>query len=428
MKLEFFNAADGDAFLASSGGRHLLVDGGRKGAFVENVLPRLDALRRRGEGLDAVCVSHIDADHITGILGLFELLIDWKVFDYHATIGNSAFPEPSRWRPPDVARVWHNGFEAQTGMDGRAPIRVLQRAAVVLAASDSGAIREAAESCGGIATSISQGIELASQLEPGQLDIPCNPEFGGGSMVAEPGGAPLALGDALLTVLGPTREQLEALKTQWETWVAENRAAVDALLLDADRHGLAMADVFFTRRAGQAAALADRTNVTVPNLASIMFLVREGARTALLTGDGFGGDVVTALEAEGVLRQDAGLHVDVLKVPHHGSEHNSDHTFYERITADHYVIPSDGSHHNPDNRVIDAIIGSRVGEGPSTAPTPQVGDPFTIWVTASTDGADSTDRQHLRQIRERISGWQRDHPASVRAEFVADASFVLDLE
>lgn len=432
MKLEFFNAADGDAFLVTSNDRHLLVDGGRKGAFEEHALPHLDAVRLRGDVMDAVCVSHIDADHVTGILALFELLIDWKVFDYHHhTIGHTDFPEPSRWRPPDVGRVWHNGFEAQTGMDARDPTRLLQAAAVILAPAGQDRIRQAAEACGTIATSIRQGIELGLKLGPEQLNIPRNPEYAGGLMVAEPGRPPLRLGDANLTVLGPTQQQLDDLRDDWTSWVAKNQATVDELneqsRRDADRLGLAASDAFFELRTERAAALADRADVTIPNLASVMFLVREGQRSAILTGDGFAADVVSALEAEGVLGGD-GLHVDVLKVPHHGSEHNSDHTFYETVTADHYVIPSDGSHHNPDLRVVEDILASRVGSRAASTRTPQAGDPFTIWITASTDGPDTEDTTHLRDVRRLLTQWRDEHPANVRFNFLADSSFVLALD
>lgn len=430
MRLEFFDAEDGDSFLVSSNGHHLLVDGGRKGAFTSNVLPSLDAIRERSEKIEAVCVSHIDADHITGILALFDLILDWRVYDYHQTIDHREFPEPSRWRPPEIGKVWHNGFEAQTKSDTRAPRRLLQSTALILASSASERIREAAEASGALATSIAQGIELAERLGPQQLNIPLNPEFEGRLMIADSGQSPLHVGDASLTLLGPTQTQLDDLRKEWTDWVAANQAKIDELnresQRDAERLGLATTDAFFNLRTERADALAKRANVTVPNLASIMFLVREGDRKALLTGDGFAGDVVAALRAEGELGGD-GLHIDVLKVPHHGSEHNSDRTFYEKVTADHYVIPSDGSHRNPDLRVVEDILKSRVGRQSSRTLTSQAGDPFTIWVTAAPDGRTTDDSEHLRQVRALIDRWQRRYPDNIRATFLTEPSFVIDL-
>ena len=50
----------------------------------------------------------------------------------------------------------------------------------------------------------------------------------------------------------------------------------------------------------------------------------------------------------GVLRTGGTMHVDLLKVPHHGSANNLDDDFFERITADHYVFSGDGEHGNPE--------------------------------------------------------------------------------
>ena len=62
----------------------------------------------------------------------------------------------------------------------------------------------------------------------------------------------------------------------------------------------------------------------------------------LLTGDGHFADILKGLEHNGLLKEGKGLHVDVLKVQHHGSEHNFKREFAKRITADHYVICGNG--------------------------------------------------------------------------------------
>ena len=74
MKLQVFHATDGDCLLLSSGDErhHMLVDGGRKVSFRQNTRDHLAQMRVAGEKLDVVCVSHIDDDHISGILSLIE--------------------------------------------------------------------------------------------------------------------------------------------------------------------------------------------------------------------------------------------------------------------------------------------------------------------------------------------------------------------
>jgi beta-lactamase superfamily II metal-dependent hydrolase len=40
--------------------------------------------------------------------------------------------------------------------------------------------------------------------------------------------------------------------------------------------------------------------------------------------------------------------VDLLKVPHHGSDRNVSTDFFRQITADHYIISADGKYGNPE--------------------------------------------------------------------------------
>jgi beta-lactamase superfamily II metal-dependent hydrolase len=46
------------------------------------------------------------------------------------------------------------------------------------------------------------------------------------------------------------------------------------------------------------------------------------------------------------------VHVDILKIPHHGSERNMSREFFEHVTADHYVISANGDFHNPDKSTL----------------------------------------------------------------------------
>jgi hypothetical protein len=105
-----------------------------------------------------------------------------------------------------------------------------------------------------------------------------------------------------------------------------------------------------------------------------------------------------------------------------------DHTLYERITADHYVIHGDGSHENPDLRVIADIIKSRVGRRSGRTRTAQMNDPFNIWITADPDAHDGDDAKHLRKVRSLIKRWQRRYPRNINHEFLTGASFTFDLD
>ena len=95
------------------------------------------------------------------------------------------------------------------------------------------------------------------------------------------------------------------------------------------------------------AAFADKS---VPNLSSIVVLAELGGKSMLLTGDARGDKILEGMELAGLLEEGGNKHVDLLKVPHHGSDNNMETIFFKRVPADHYVFSGDGEHGNPGTR------------------------------------------------------------------------------
>ena len=93
---------------------------------------------------------------------------------------------------------------------------------------------------------------------------------------------------------------------------------------------------------------------SVTNLSSISMLVEIGERKILLTGDARGDDIVDGWKAAGHAA-DEPVHLDILKIPHHGSDRNITSGFLELFPADHYVISADGKHDNPDVGTLRAM-------------------------------------------------------------------------
>jgi hypothetical protein len=50
------------------------------------------------------------------------------------------------------------------------------------------------------------------------------------------------------------------------------------------------------------------------------------------------------------------MHVDILKMPHHGSDRNLDPIFFQRISADHYVFSGNGEHGNPERGTLQMLL------------------------------------------------------------------------
>ena len=103
MKLTIFKAGDGDCFLIDDGTAHVLVDGGRMGSYTDHVSERLNQLHKDGHKLDRVCISHIDDDHISGVLRLLDDKVDWKVHRHQRdTLNNTTHTAPDALEPPEV--------------------------------------------------------------------------------------------------------------------------------------------------------------------------------------------------------------------------------------------------------------------------------------------------------------------------------------
>ena len=90
-----------------------------------------------------------------------------------------------------------------------------------------------------------------------------------------------------------------------------------------------------------------------------MFIVEYHGKKILFTGDGLGDEVVDIISERGLLDSEGGYHVDIMKVPHHGSERNASAKFFNTVTADTYVISANGRDDNPSLATLKWIIESK---------------------------------------------------------------------
>jgi hypothetical protein len=109
------------------------------------------------------------------------------------------------------------------------------------------------------------------------------------------------------------------------------------------------------------------------------------------------------------------LHVNVLKVQHHGSEHNIDADFCRRITADHYVFCANGEHENPDLDALRMQVASRDDERR-----------FKLWFnSSSTESTSANGRRHMKKVEALIGSLADDSEGRMRFAFLAGPSFEL---
>src|SRR5262245_59691674 len=106
MKMTMLPSEKGDCLLIEAGGVAILADGGMPASYAEDVRPFLADWAAAGGEIDLVYVSHVDQDHIGGVLQLLEDMVQWRVHKHKLAKGQ-ATTKPKFGEPPAVNRIWH---------------------------------------------------------------------------------------------------------------------------------------------------------------------------------------------------------------------------------------------------------------------------------------------------------------------------------
>lgn len=319
--VELLPAGEGDALVVEWGraseARYLLVDGGPTRHWPE-VRNRL--LNRRDPRYEAVVVSHVDEDHIGGILGLLD--------------------------DPDlrsrVGVIWFNGYvHCDAGGSVLGPI---------------------------------QGEQLTYRIASGGYSWnsgfanPPAPGTGGPIVVRDNRPLPVIdlRGGARVTLLAPGPRQLQRLGHEWRRVTAAARL-VPGMGAQGAGTGVrkkatassALPDILDTNALRQLAA-KHQTDSSAANGSSVAFVIEYRGKRLLLTGDAHAGPLLAGLQRYALLVGERRPRFDLVKLPHHGSGANVTTKLVAEIDADRYLISSngDGYGHPDDSAVARLILGS----------------------------------------------------------------------
>ena len=319
-------AKHGDCFFLFADGATVLVDGGPSGVYNTFLRDQLLALPREDEEdppvIDLMMISHIDADHIDGVLDLTAELIEAR--------------DEERDPIVDIRQAWHNSFaDTIAKVTGASAAGTRSEAASLAGAFDDLSIdgfdpHEAKL----VLSSVAQGRQLRLDLKALNIDI--NKRFRDRMILVGNARRPTRIGKMKLHVIGPGEDEVERLKKAWQRSLKK-----------------------ILKREAEAASAARSMDRSVSNLASIVVVAEAGGKTALLTGDARGAMIMEWLEATDRLEPGGTVHFDIVKLPHHGSDRNVTDEFFQRVTADHYVICGDGRHGNPEPHTLKMLFEAR---------------------------------------------------------------------
>lgn len=423
MEIRAFHVKEGDSVLISSGDSTILVDGGLSTPFRDHVIPELAGL----DGLDLVLVSHIDNDHISGILDLIRLTSDWRVFDFHSGTAGSHLAEPALPKPPEIAKIWHNGFHKLVDdADGRIQQSLELDSQILGLSGTNPALLELYQN---LTTGVASALELNYRLELSNLGIPLNPESDRTDelLVLSDALETHGVGDFTLRILGPTTVELESLREEWNRVIEEKIAKNKPIDVESLRREAEDAAVDLGVSADRALAIVlakeaeflgqGESRITEPNVASLTALLDDGKHTVLLTGDARSPEILDGLRRHELITVDSGLHVDVLKVQHHGAAGNVSDEFCRFVTADHYLFCANGRHTNPEKVVLDGFLENRIGDKVDQNLSPvEANRPFNFWFTShsTTPGITTIQQTFLESVEAHLDTEWAGHDALFR--------------
>lgn len=303
FRIDMLPGREGDCLWIAYGDpkapNRILIDGGRQIAY-ETLKKRFKALPTTQRSFDLLILTHVDADHIEGLLKLI------------------ADPD----LPINFEDVWFNGHRHLPAPPGELH-----------------------------ATGARQGEIFSTGLQT--RGWPWNDAFGGGSIVVPNSGTlptSVLAGGMKLTLLSPNIDALTKLRPKWE------RECRRAGLIPGEPIDFATAarvvkepeplDIEKVKTLAESPFDGDDS---VTNASSIAVLMEFDGRSAVLTGDAHVDVLLDSLARV----PSANRSVNALKLSHHGSKGTHSKALLETISAKKYLISTDGSRHgHPDAEAI----------------------------------------------------------------------------
>lgn len=333
FSIEVLQANHGDCLLVHYGKNNdpktIVIDGGPPGIYRNVLKPRLLTIKKTLSpenplSLSMVMVSHMDDDHVNGILALTDDILDKQTNNSKEDF--------------EVTNLWFNTFD---DIIGNIEIPIIS----AIGASTQPASLTALPQLAGaehhieaIVASTGQGRQLRDNAKA--LSTVVNFPFkefkkGKANLVRGDGKASVIKWDTgvKITVVHPNKQRLQELQKQWDKDLETARKKGDTSII--------IASII-------------KPDTSPFNLSSIVCLIEAGGKKMLLTGDARSDDILNGLK-ENKLIGTKGLHVDVFKMAHHGSIRNATPELFQKVTADNYIISADGSFDNPDKPLLEML-------------------------------------------------------------------------
>ena len=342
MIIYMFPALNGDCILVEYvTSRYILIDGGYVNTYKTYLLPKLIEIANDGGVIDVVVVTHIDEDHISGIIKLLEEDV----------------------LPISIKEIWYNGYrhvQSAAKVSGEDEVFVHKN------------ICKEAQEVEPKQISARQGCTLSTLIA--RKGLLWNSPVKGCTMK---GLCSYSLGDATVHILSPNNDDISNVELFWK-----KRLIKDGLLSkthsneywdDAFEFCLSKEKPGFHFHKKKVSKSYDLLKIkeeayvpddSATNGSSIAFVLEVEGKRALLLGDAYAETIVESLITL-YGKKNAPFRFDAVKLSHHGSFNNNSPKLLEIITCDNWLISTNGDKYNhPDLPTLAHIITNENNNAP----------------------------------------------------------------
>lgn len=291
--------------------RRIIIDGGRQVAY-KTLKKRFNGLPENQRKFELLVNTHVDADHIEGLIKLVE--------------------EPNQLI--SFKDVWFNGFihlEKPTGTE-------------------------------------TFGAKQGERFGDGVIENgwPWNKAFDGSSVVINDDGSLPVInlaGGMKITLLSPTWKDLIRFRKKWKdecikAGLIPGKSTPIVTSYDGiERFGSLNSKMVKKMAKSDFSKHKDKSRA---NGTSIAFIAEYGGKSALFSGDAFANVLQSNLK---ILGKNKPVKLDAFKLSHHGSRGALSNELLNQINCHTYLISTNGSRHNhPDREAISRVLVTVAGQ------------------------------------------------------------------
>ncbi|HBJ3897586.1 MBL fold metallo-hydrolase [Acinetobacter baumannii] len=324
-------AGNGDCISIITDTEYILIDGGTAQSYdtwKTQIFEKTDKI-------DALVITHIDNDHVNGIIKLLE--------------------DPAC---PEIKEVLFNGAEQLLGkLDETSEIDRNTERKLKSIIAENLEVRDKDK------VGYSEGTSLSFFLN--QKLLKCNNIIDNEAISIEKINE-IKIGTTVFSIISPSQKDLISLKKEWESKLRDRKINLKILnktsylafesYLNKLNNSSNKKQYISSKKINNIEALAKSNfepDHSPTNRSSFSFLIINNNKKILYLGDCHAESILTWLNKNNIEK----ITVDAVKISHHGSKHNTSLDLLSRVNCSNYLISTNGKVHNhPDLETLARII------------------------------------------------------------------------